>query len=137
MRQVMFHVVDLGRQPARSTAPRSFEQLGHRGHVGPQFQPLPRQPRHARQIGQCEADVASVPIQRIDPAATARQIERTTAHKRNQDAPRVAAALALVTDVAAGSENLLPVMKDAFRAGATLGQIVDALRVVFGEHRPR
>ena len=32
-----------------------------------------------------EADVASVPIQRMDPAATARQIERTTAHKRNQD----------------------------------------------------
>ncbi|MGI8476941.1 MAG: acyl-CoA mutase large subunit family protein [Thermomicrobiales bacterium] len=84
-----------------------------------------------------EADTAIVPIQRIDPAATARQIERTTAYKRDQDAPRVAAALAAVTGVAAGTENLLPVMKDAFLAGATLGQIVDALRGVFGEHRPR
>jgi len=36
---------------------------------------------------------------------------------------------------AAGSENLLPAIIDAVKAQATLGEISDALRVVFGEHR--
>jgi methylmalonyl-CoA mutase, N-terminal domain len=41
-----------------------------------------------------------------------------------------------VEETAKGSDNLLPVMKDALRAGCTLGEISDALRNVFGIHRP-
>ena len=40
-----------------------------------------------------------------------------------------------VRTAARGTDNLLPVMKDALIAGATLGQVADALRDVFGEHR--
>ncbi|MGZ4109853.1 MAG: methylmalonyl-CoA mutase family protein, partial [Actinomycetota bacterium] len=48
----------------------------------------------------------------------------------------VDAALARVGEAARGSDNLLPPMKDALRARATLGEVSDALRTVFGEYRP-
>ena len=75
-------------------------------------------------------------IQRIDQQAVKRQIDRVAAYKAQQDRVKVDAALAAVEDTARGTGNLLPVMKDALIAGATLGQIADALRGVFGEHRP-
>jgi methylmalonyl-CoA mutase, N-terminal domain len=79
---------------------------------------------------------ASVPIQRIDAAAADRQIARTAAYKLAQDRAVVDAALATVADAARGDANLLPPMKVALLAGATLGQIAGVLRSIFGEHRP-
>ena len=74
-------------------------------------------------------------IQKIDRAAVENQIARVIAYKAAQDRAKVDAALARVDATARGADNLLPVMKDAFLAGATLGQIVSALKQVFGEHR--
>ncbi|HVL23794.1 MAG TPA: methylmalonyl-CoA mutase family protein [Thermomicrobiales bacterium] len=84
------------------------------------------------------ADGASSPVDlhKIDQEMVARQIARVTAYKQNQDIEEVQAALDRVRTTAAGTENLLPVMKDALLAGATLGQVANALRDVFGEHRP-
>jgi methylmalonyl-CoA mutase N-terminal domain/subunit len=82
-----------------------------------------------------EEESVDVPIQHIDQQATARQVERTRAYKTAQDRAAVGAVLARVTENARGTQNLLPVMKEALLAGATLGQIADALRRVFGEHR--
>jgi methylmalonyl-CoA mutase N-terminal domain/subunit len=45
-------------------------------------------------------------------------------------------ALAEVADTAKGSDNLLYPMKEALRAEATLGEVSDALRAVFGEYHP-
>jgi methylmalonyl-CoA mutase N-terminal domain/subunit len=81
------------------------------------------------------AEEAAVPVQRIDEETVARQIARVRAHKAGQDDAAVEAALDRVTETARGSGNLLPPMKGALLAGATLGQIVDRLRGVFGEHR--
>jgi len=78
---------------------------------------------------------ARVPIQRIDEAAVERQMARVRAAKAAQDASAVAAALARVEATARGTANLLPAMKAALGAGATLGQICGQLRAVFGEHR--
>ncbi len=75
-------------------------------------------------------------LQRIDQQAVKRQIDRVTAYKQNQDRPRVEAALVEVDAAARGTDNLLPLMKNALIAGATLGQIADQLRSVFGEYRP-
>jgi methylmalonyl-CoA mutase N-terminal domain/subunit len=83
-----------------------------------------------------EAESATVPIQRIDQAATTRQIERTRAYKAAQNQDAVGRALADVKETAIGNENLLPAMKAALLSGASLGQIADTLRGVFGEHRP-
>jgi methylmalonyl-CoA mutase N-terminal domain/subunit len=74
----------------------------------------------------------SVPIQRIDLEAVQAQIERVRSYRATQDAEAVSAALDQVRAVASGSDNLLWPMKSALRAGATLGQICDILRGVFG-----
>jgi methylmalonyl-CoA mutase N-terminal domain/subunit len=83
-----------------------------------------------------DAQAPSVPIQRIDAAAVDRQIARVAAYKRDQDEGTIVSALAAVRESAEGTTNLLPPMKVALLAGATLGQIAGTLRDVFGAHRP-
>jgi methylmalonyl-CoA mutase N-terminal domain/subunit len=41
-----------------------------------------------------------------------------------------------VEETARGTGNLMPSIVEAARAGATVGEISDAMRRVFGEHRP-
>jgi methylmalonyl-CoA mutase N-terminal domain/subunit len=48
----------------------------------------------------------------------------------------VGARLDAVTNAARGSDNLLYPMKDALMVGATLGEVSDALRAVFGTYQP-
>ena len=54
--------------------------------------------------------------------------------ERNQNA--AAKAVQRVEETARGDSNLMPVIVEAVRAYATLGEISDALRRVFGEYRP-
>jgi methylmalonyl-CoA mutase N-terminal domain/subunit len=82
-----------------------------------------------------EDEELAIALQRIDEQMVARQVERVTRYKAEQDRAAVDAALARVRAAAEGTGNLLPVMKDALLAGATLGQVANALRDVFGEHR--
>ncbi|MGA0356812.1 MAG: acyl-CoA mutase large subunit family protein [Ilumatobacteraceae bacterium] len=72
----------------------------------------------------------------IDPSLETAQRERLAAFKASRDTDLVAARLAEVTETARGSSNLLPPMKEALRAGATLGEVSDALREVFGTYQP-
>ncbi len=83
-----------------------------------------------------DAEPTRIPIQRIDAAATERQVARVAAYKARQDATAVGQALEAVAAAARGTGNLLPPMKRALEAGATLGQVAGVLRGVFGEHRP-
>ena len=55
--------------------------------------------------------------------------------KAGRDASLVEARLADVTTAARGTQNLLYPMKEALRAKATLGEVSDALRAVFGVYR--
>lgn len=77
----------------------------------------------------------NVPLQKIDIAVVDEQVRRVKSFKAAQDMDAIAPHLQRVRDVAAGTDNLLPVMKDALLAGATMGQVANALRDVFGEHR--
>jgi methylmalonyl-CoA mutase N-terminal domain/subunit len=72
----------------------------------------------------------------IDPTLEGAQQTRLAAYKANRDAEVVAARLEAVRETARGTDNLLYPMKDALRAGATLGEVSDALRDVFGMYRP-
>ncbi len=83
-----------------------------------------------------EEGEVDVPLQKIDQQAVDRQIARVRAYKGAQDRAAVDAALVRVGETARGTDNLLPVMKEALVAGATLGQIANRLRDVFGEYRP-
>jgi methylmalonyl-CoA mutase N-terminal domain/subunit len=77
-----------------------------------------------------------VELQRISDAEVGRQVERVRSLRAERDQGSVDAALAEVGETARGSGNLLPPMKEALRARATLGEVSDALRGVFGEYRP-
>ncbi len=71
-----------------------------------------------------------------DPELERNQVARLTAYKANRDTAGVESALAAVKATAEGGDNLLYGMKDALRADATLGEISDALRDVFGTYTP-
>jgi methylmalonyl-CoA mutase N-terminal domain/subunit len=72
----------------------------------------------------------------IDPSLAVGQIVRLKKFKENRDQAKVAALLEEVRTVARGTGNLLPTMKEALRAHATLGEVSDALRDVFGTYQP-
>ena len=82
---------------------------------------------------------ASVPVAGlpVDPELQRQQVERVRRVRTERDERAVAATLAAVVATAGGRSNLLPAMKDALRTGATLGEVSDALRGVFGEHHGR
>ena len=71
----------------------------------------------------------------IDPAAEESQVERLAALRAGRDGEAAGAALDRLRRAAGGDANLMPPILDAVRAEATLGEIADALRQVFGEHR--
>jgi methylmalonyl-CoA mutase, N-terminal domain len=83
-----------------------------------------------------EADEAPPHIQAIDEAEVERQKDRVRSLRETRDARAVEARLRDVVETARGSGNLLFPMKEALRSGATLGEVSDALRQVFGEYRP-
>jgi methylmalonyl-CoA mutase N-terminal domain/subunit len=63
-------------------------------------------------------------------------VSRVKAFKAAQNPDHVGGALEAVEAAARGDANLLPVMKDALKNGATIGQVAGRLRAVFGEYRP-
>jgi methylmalonyl-CoA mutase N-terminal domain/subunit len=71
-----------------------------------------------------------------DPAVAAVLAERLARLRATRDATAAARALDAVEQAARGTENVLPRLLEAVRAHATLGEIADRLRAVFGVHRP-
>jgi methylmalonyl-CoA mutase N-terminal domain/subunit len=78
---------------------------------------------------------SSPPLLRIDPDIERAQVERLASLRTRRDAPRVQAALQAVEETARTDRNLLPAILDAVKAYATVGEISDALRRVFGEYQ--
>jgi methylmalonyl-CoA mutase, N-terminal domain len=83
-----------------------------------------------------DADEQPIELQRISEAETAKQVDRVRELRATREQAAVDAALAAVATTGAGTANLLPSMKEALRARATLGEVSDTLRSVFGEYRP-
>ena len=73
---------------------------------------------------------------RVDPRIESEQVARLVALRASRDADEVQAALAAVRDAANGGGNLLVPMKRALRARATVGEVSDALRAVWGQYSP-
>ncbi|MEZ5497940.1 MAG: methylmalonyl-CoA mutase [Steroidobacteraceae bacterium] len=77
-----------------------------------------------------------IDVRDIDNAAVREaQVRRLTALRSSRDNTRVMATLAAITDGARGNDNLLALAIEAARARATVGEISDALEVVFGRYR--
>lgn len=73
---------------------------------------------------------------RVDPAIEAQQAARLGGLRAARDQDAVDAALAALQKAAAGSDNVLYPMKDALRARATVGEVCNALREVWGTYVP-
>jgi methylmalonyl-CoA mutase N-terminal domain/subunit len=76
-----------------------------------------------------------IPILRIDPALEREQIARLQALRSRRNASETSAALAELERRARANENLLPAILSAVESFATVGEISDALRGVFGEYQ--
>jgi methylmalonyl-CoA mutase N-terminal domain/subunit len=82
-------------------------------------------------------DRVAIPLQRIDDSVETAQVRRLRAFREARDAARVTPALDAVRTAARGTENLMPRFVDAVDAGATLGEVCDVLREVFGVYQAR
>ncbi len=74
-------------------------------------------------------------ILRVDPAVRQRQVERLERIRKQRHAGNVGRALESLRRAAQGTENILPHILEAVKAQATLGEICEVLRDVFGEYQ--
>ncbi len=72
---------------------------------------------------------------KVDPAVMERQSKKLEQLQKERDPKQVAETLQKLRDVAQSNENLMPYIIDSVKAYATLGEICDILREVFGEYQ--
>jgi methylmalonyl-CoA mutase N-terminal domain/subunit len=77
-----------------------------------------------------------IPILQMDPTGEGRQRERLASLRQSRDAQHWTEALSALETAAREERNLMPALIDAVKAYATLGEITNRLRVVYGAHRP-
>jgi methylmalonyl-CoA mutase N-terminal domain/subunit len=136
---------------ARATAYlEKIEALGgmikalERGYVQQEIQNAAY--RYQQQVDREEAVVVGVnrfaveeethiPIQRIDESLESKQVERLCALRSRRNPAPWKAAIQQVEEAARSSENLMPRILTAVEASATVGEISDAMRKVFGEYK--
>ena len=76
-----------------------------------------------------------IPILRVDAAVEKRQIEKLNRMKRKRNRLKVDNVLDKLRRAAEGDQNLMPVILEAVKAYASLGEICGVLKEVFGEYR--
>lgn len=76
----------------------------------------------------------SIPILEMDPQGLQRQVSRLEQVRRDRDPGRVGQALDRLRLACQGSENTMPAILEAVRAYATLGEIVQVMKMVFGTY---
>ena len=73
---------------------------------------------------------------RIDPRATERQLQRLAGIREQRNWDQTRASLRQLKQAAQGNQNLMPYLIEAARNYATLGEMADVLRQVYGEYQP-
>jgi methylmalonyl-CoA mutase, N-terminal domain len=81
-------------------------------------------------------DEEAMEVLGLDPELEKRQLERLRKIRAERDQPAVDAALKSLEEAARGRDNLLYPMREALAAYATVGEVSDVLRKVFGEYEP-
>ncbi len=79
-------------------------------------------------------EAPAVPVLKIDPRLESEQVERVRAVRARRDAKRHASSLEAIDRAARGKDNLVPLILEAVRSFATVGEISNVLRAVWGEH---
>ncbi|MGB9455445.1 MAG: methylmalonyl-CoA mutase family protein [Bryobacteraceae bacterium] len=86
-------------------------------------------------VNRFQAEDLPIELLQIDESAARHQEEKLAALRARRDQGRVRQALDALQRAAEGTENTMPCLLDAVRAYATLGEITDALRAVFGTYQ--
>ncbi len=81
-------------------------------------------------------DEVPVDIAKVDPELEREQVERLRALRARRNQAETDRTLTAIADTARGDGNLLPTILAAAKANATVGEIADVLRDVFGEYHP-
>jgi methylmalonyl-CoA mutase N-terminal domain/subunit len=76
------------------------------------------------------------PLHRLDPAFESAQIARLAGVRSRRDGSKTRAALDALAQAARGTDNLVPAILAAVKTRATVGEIADVLRNIFGEYHP-
>ena len=84
----------------------------------------------------CTDDALEIPLLRVDREGEKRQVDRLNEIRRARDNQDVAEKLLALEQAAKGTDNLMPFMIEAAKAYATVGEMMDVLRGVFGEYQP-
>jgi methylmalonyl-CoA mutase N-terminal domain/subunit len=79
-------------------------------------------------------DSAPIPVMKIDPRIEKEQVDRLRAFRAKRDEAAVAECFRQIEAAAKGKDNLLPLILTAVKASATVGEISNVLRGVWGEH---
>ena len=82
-----------------------------------------------------DAPTTTMALQRVDASIEQAQVERLRCYRRERDEAAVQRRLGDVRIAARGTTNLMPPFIAAADAGATVGEICEVLRAVFGVHR--
>jgi methylmalonyl-CoA mutase, N-terminal domain len=83
-----------------------------------------------------EDDVEVPDLLRVDPESEREQVERLTSFKANRDQALVEQRLQELRDVASGTANLLPAIRQALADRCSLGEVCGAMQDVFGRYAP-
>ena len=81
-------------------------------------------------------DGSEIPLLRVDREGEKKQIEGLNEVRRTRDNREVSLRLKALEQAARGSENTMPHLVEAAKAYATLGEMMDVFRDVFGEYNP-
>ncbi|RLI59798.1 MAG: methylmalonyl-CoA mutase, partial [Candidatus Thorarchaeota archaeon] len=80
-----------------------------------------------------EGEEIKIPVLKIDPEVEKKQIERLNRVRRERDNKKVQEALDKLRKASEGDENVMPYVVEAVKAYASIGEICDVWREVFGE----
>ena len=80
-----------------------------------------------------EGEEITIPVLKIDPEVESRQVERTQKLRKDRDNKKVDAALAALLKASEGGSNVMPHIVDAVKAYATIGEIFEVWRGLWGE----
>jgi len=84
-----------------------------------------------------EDDIEVPDLLRVDPESEREQVERLARFKSERDQELVAKRLEELRELARGSENLLPGIRQALKDRCSLGEVCGAMQDVFGQYTPR
>jgi methylmalonyl-CoA mutase, N-terminal domain len=88
-------------------------------------------------VNRFQSDDQPIELLQIDESSGQHQAAKLTALRKRRDGARVTQTLDALKRGAEGAENTMPLLIDAVKSYATLGEICDALRTVFGSYTER